>query len=339
MKISSIPANFECAFSDLTYKITEVDPQQSVEVTVLGQSAADVLGVKHFCGQSEYSVNISGYMQRQMDVVPYYRTASGFNFTAGRTAIGRIAVGNTTTDQRVFSAGVKTKIAAEMLSDAPVDQSIAVNEIDEYSFFGENAYIVGYYFYLTKGTGIRELAYGNLGRGNNQMIYYTHAMNDVVKWAAKSSTLKSVEAYDHLEVWMEARSKLTLVRRYAIRPVSDKSVRLCWVNPYGAIDYYTFTRQDGERIVTNRRQIYNTEGYRTYDAATQRFKTLRSEYVNAETVSWLASIMAAPRVWIAEGAVFTPVDVAGGEVVVSEGAPSYFTLAIRERKKLAYQNF
>lgn len=48
----------------------------------------------------------------------------------------------------------------------------------------------------------------------------------------------------------------------------------------------------------------------------------RNEYMNAASVSWLAGIMAAPRVWIAAGTVYTPVDVVGGDVIVQGGKQS-----------------
>ena len=336
MKISSTPANYSGAFSDLVYKVTEAVPDEVVEVSVVGEQSTDVLGIKRYRGQSEYTVNISNYVKRRLSVTPHYRASNAAYIPQGRLAKSSIRIGSLASGQRSFIPGVKAGIQYELLSDSPFDHSLAPGEIDELSFIGSSSKIIFLYGFLTRGDHVHDSVFSLAG------LYETLSFILNADWIAneaKNIGLGGLENYTHLEVNAEKNSKLVPIRRYELKSRNRNSVRMCWVNPYGALDYYTFTKTHGETITADKKQFYTAEGYRSYEAYSERFLSLESGYENAETLMWLSDILCAPRVWMYEDKVFKEVDVVTNSLSASGDRPASVRLTVREKKKTIHQSF
>lgn len=337
MNISSIPENYSGAFSDLIYNVTGAAPQQIVEVTILGELSTDVLGMKRYRGESGYAVNISNYVRRAFAEPQPYFSKLCTAYSAGRTVKARISVGAELSAQRTFLAGHKSAVRNQLLSDAPFDLAIAPGQTDDLSFVGSTSNPFFLYGFLTRGGGVKEMVFslGALGEIVSFQINAAHVADN-----ARHSALGSMEAYTHLQIDAEIGSKLVPVRRYEIRPAAGDAVRLCWVNAYGALDYYTFVRTGAESLVLDRRKIYAAAGYKSYDAHSDRLIVVESAYESAATVMWLAGVIGSPRVWICEGeGVFTEVDVVTDSIAASVAAPSAVRLTLRAKKRVDYQSF
>ena len=332
-----MPENYAGAFSDLIYKITDAAPQQIVEVAVFGELPSDVLGMKRFCGQGEYEVNISNYVRRAFgEPVPYFNRLCT-SYSAGRSVGAQISVDGVVSPRRTFLPGTKSAVENRLLSDAPTELTIAPGQTDDLSFAASSSAPFFIYGFLTRGSDVKEMVFSlaTLGEGVSFQINADHIADQ-----ARSLTPAGLEAYTHLEIEAEIGGELRPVRRYAIGPRVNGAVRLCWVNEYGALDYYTFVRTGTESIAFDRQKIYAAAGYRSYDVHADRTMVVESGYESAETVMWLAGIAGSPRVWIYEGeGAFTEVDVVTDGIAASVSQPSAVRLILRRKKRVDYQSF
>ncbi len=292
--------------------------------------------MKRFRGQRGYEVNISNYVRRAVaEPVPYF-TPLCASYSAGRTVRARIGVNGEVSQPRTFLAGTKGAVRDQLLSDAPLDLPTAPGQTDELSFVGSANDPFFIYGFLTRGNDVKEMVFslGALGE-----VVSFHVNIDHVADQARHSTLGSLDAYTHLEIDAEIGSVLKPVRRYEIGPRMNDAVRLCWVNAYGALDYYTFARAGAESLAFDRRKIYSSAGYKSYDVYADRLTVVESGYESAETVMWLAGIAGSPRVWICESAgVFTEVDVITDSVAASVARPSAVRLVLRRKKRTEFQS-
>lgn len=337
MNISFIPENYSGAFSDLIYRIEGAVPQQTVEVAVIGELSTDLLGVRRYRGQRDYEVNISNYVRRAVgEPAPYFNNLC-VAYSAGRTVNARIRVDGVASEPRTFLAGRKGAGCGQLLSDAPFDLTIAPGQTDDLSFVNGTSQPFFIYGFLTRGSGVKDMVFslGSLGEVVSYQINADHVADN-----ARHLSLGGLEAYTHLEIEAEVEGVLRPVRRYAIRPRMNDAVRLCWVNAYGALDYYTFARTGMESLAFDRRKIYASGGYQSYDVHADRLTVVESGYESAGTVMWLAGIVGSPRVWICEGAgVFTEVDVVTDSVDAPVDRPSAVKLVLRAKKREEYQSF
>lgn len=338
MKISTTPANYTGAFSEVIYTITEAEPDQILEVQILGDTTSDIIGIKRFTGQSEYNVNISNYIRRRMNAKPVAYGFSTAYLAEGRLAKARIKVGTTISLQRTFTSGYKGSAQNVIMSDAPFDQCLAPGEIDEASIIGISGKQIFMYAFLTKeGTDIYEHALAMGGMTDSAMSFQINA-NEVVS-KAQSLSLGSIDQYTHLELCLETNSVLKPFRRYALLPKNNNSVRMCWVNPYGALDYYTFGKTETQSIVAKRKKIYSADGYKCFGSYSEKYITVESEYENAETIMWLSSIICSPRAWIYADGAFAEVDIVTENISSGSTAPGSVKLTLREKVRKNYQNF
>ncbi len=337
MNISSIPENYAGAFSDLIYRITDAAPQQIVEVTVFGELSTDVLGMKRFRGQREYDVNVSNYIRRAFGEPQPYFSHLCTSYSGGRAIRAKIGVDGVMSPARTFLAGTKGAVRNQLLSDAPFDLAIAPGQTDDLSFVGSAADPFFIYGFLTRGSDVKEMVFslGALGEVVSFQINAAHIEDE-----ARHLTLGSMEAYTHLEIDAEIGSVLRPVRRYEIGPRVNDVVRLCWVNAYGALDYYTFARTGAESLSFERQKIYAAAGYKSFDVHADRIMVVESGYESAETVMWLAGIVGSPRVWVCgEAGEFTEVDVMTDGVAAAVSQPSSVRLVLRDRERVGYQSF
>lgn len=318
MQIISMPDNYQGAFSELIYTISEADPTQTVEVTILGEKDNDVMGIKRFRGNDRFTVNISNYMRRRAAVTPQTIAGCVATFVPERIVAGRIKVVGTVSPLRLFTSGVKSASELAPLSDKPVIAQLAAGEKDEIAMIVPSGKKVIFKGLLTTAAGIRKEVFTNTVTGNGQMVV---------------QLIDSTEE-GTLEVYIDG----VLLQTYEIEGGRQNTVRLCWVNPYGAIDYYTFALCNAETLVAEKSRIYTESGYKVYDSAAQKVFTLQSEYENTHTMKWLEQILGSPKIWIACPDGYISVDVITDKMKISRMAPSSLRLEVRESMKTQFQN-
>lgn len=327
-----MPDNYQGAFSDLIYTVAGADPMQTVEVVVLGEQDGDVLGLKRFRGHGEFSVNISNYMRRRAAVAPQTAAGCAAVFAPERTVAGRIKVGGTIAPLRLFTAGVRTGTELAPLSDRPAAAQLAAGEKDEIAVIVAAGRQVVFRGMFVSTAGVRKEAFANSLTGNGKIVTQSIDMDFL---ETKARALGCFDDLGSIEICLDD----VLLRKYEFTGVRQNTVRLCWMNPYGAVDYYTFALCNAETLVAEKSRIYTESGYKVYDSAAQKVFTLQSEYENTATMKWLAQILGSPKVWVAQDGGFTPVDVITDSMQISRMNPSSLRLEVRESMKTSFQNF
>lgn len=291
MIISSQPADYSPAYNDLIYTLAQADPNQAIEVEILGgPTITDVLGVKRLSGQSSYEVNIAPYLRTVFDPRP--RWTAGF--LDGQPAgllwmYGGIRAGSLSSTFQWYLPGVKTKKWAEVLSDSPMEHTIAPGECVEIAVDFRRFSL--HYDYIKSMGGVYEPYPATLDCETRRFIC------------------------------VDGRPK--------------GAVRLCWQNPYGAMDYHTFYKSDKQFASERRlaRDAYGANVACMVDSAI--FTTLHSDWESADNLAWLAQIITSPRVWICEGSAFRRVDVVTDTTApLTDAAPDRLEITICERRKI-----
>lgn len=332
-----MPENYQGAYADLLYGISDANPQQPVEVAVYGESAARPVGVKRLRGQAEYTVNIAPYMRRQLDPVPQYMPRCVVYNPEGRVAEGQITVGTETTAIRCFTAGIKGARMMELMSEAPLEQSIAPGETDELSVIAPFDEPTFFYGYLYTEDNSEEFVFSRAALGTGKPFCLAVNMDEVAQWAAVSGRQGSLEGYAQLVVCLERNGVVSPVRRYRLRRPDGRTMRLCWVNPLGGIDFYTFAVCAKTTVTAEKSRAYTRDGFTVYGSHGRTEWELRSQYEGHTEAEWLAGVIASPRVWICRGQSFVPADVVTDRIEFSAAAPVSITIRVRESKSVTYQ--
>jgi hypothetical protein len=114
------------------------------------------------------------------------------------------------------------------------------------------------------------------------------------------------------------------------------ALRLCWLNPYGAYDYYTFNHADGGQVEAAKALAFNSRGTVVCDSEVKTYTALESEPESRDVIRWLAQVIASPRVFACEGSAFRPVEVAADNVELTDKMPSKLRIRICERQTINY---
>lgn len=126
---------------------------------------------------------------------------------------------------------------------------------------------------------------------------------------------------------------------YRIEPREPGSVRLCWFNRMGGLDYHTFGRPDTGYLEASREAFLNHDGYAAASVRLADRTELSSGYLPRLWMEGLALIPASPRVWRVEEEGFVPTDVFPLSHAFRNGVPGTITLTVRDRTPRLSQNF
>jgi hypothetical protein len=314
MIIASTPQNGQGAGGDLLYTIAEADAATPLTVEILGGPAANVVvGTKRFRGQSGYEVNIAPYIRRAIDVKPPAETTPGVYESPGFYTAGALRIDGVLSPTTIFTAGVKTPVMTKTLSEGPMEQAIAVGEIDYLSVA------------VTRGTMVTYNEVPRAGAPPRPVVatkdcVYTYVFN----------TAANLKKGDKVELLYAGAGGAYRARTYHIVERAPNSVRMCWLNPCGGLDSYTFSRDDTERLAVRKNRAKTARGTETFGSSAETLIALRSEWESIDTLRWLMQIIASPRVWISEGGVFRPVDVVTESTTLTAVAPGRLEITVRD---------
>ena len=237
----------------------------------------------------------------------------------------------------------------ELLTNAPLTQTINMDDYgtmamlmmeDVYSASNpNNPYKIKFQGVKNDGTTITDHnliidanngAYPAINQGNvsNKMLFFGCGPAQLRRtWSAFSSNIYDISHYT-LKVEDIAGNNLSKTYRYNINcstitlsQISRKKkgyepIRICWLNQYGAWDYYTFTMKSIRTIRTKGSQFRPLSGQwnkRIYTPSTFSGgkKTLRvnarevikmnTDFIDEENSTWLEELVTSPEIYILKG--------------------------------------
>lgn len=88
--------------------------------------------------------------------------------------------------------------------------------------------------------------------------------------------------------------------RYVFRPMGLNGVRLCWINKYGALDFWNFDHLREENIAVQTEKIYTKDGYVPIAMQKEKQITIETKELPKAALEALSYILCSPAVWMAD---------------------------------------
>ncbi len=319
MNIISAPQNGQGAYGDLIYEIAGNDPLQAIETIIAGgPEGTDIVAIKSFAGQSQYEVNIAPYMRRHLNVEPCLPSANIYSLPNSCTKGRGVFIGGPVTDTLIFTAGVLSKPEGKPLTGAPLKHKIGYGEMD------------AVFHLLRPGNSISFEIYVDDSR---YAIYSVNSPSDGIH----SPKIVMPEFGTKMYVRSITRGVAEKIREYTVVPRGPRAIRLCWLNPYGALDFYTFERTDGSHVAASKSRAYTIGGHEVYESTAEVLTGMQSDHEDADTLNWLAQIINSPRVWVCESDGFRRVDVVTDRVAIPVTVPARLEFTIRDVKRSIFR--
>lgn len=315
MEIYREPADYQAVGDEVIYGITGADPAKTVEVEIRTGNDRKTIGIKRFCGENQYLVNVAGYLRASVRAEPVATGNTRITTAASRCVETEIAVGALASQQTIITAGSKNAPLFQRLSDAPQRTFIAPGECDEIAWIAPQAEaVVQIRFGAFTGTDL-EIVLDSFVCGDAMTVLCVDA-DDLAQRVTQTGRVWADFSTIHVSVALDGET--AVYQQYLIQKSRPENVRICWVNQYGAVDYHTFHGCEKERFDIEKNRMQGPQGIEILSSEGQTKCSLVSDYEPRAVMRWLAGVVAAPNVWIARENVFQPVDVVTEQVIVHD---------------------
>lgn len=322
MTIKTIPENNSGALAPLIYEISGADTENIVTVEITDERGTKTIGEKKLHGETSYTVNAANYMARQITVKPVSDKWRGFGKAGERSTVSRIRIDNELSPATQITGGTEICKECRLLSNASGIPKLAPGEKDEMAFIAPGKTI----------TAQALLSGNNIGKKIDLGTIQCEEGVYVLIVDSDNMRQEGLDGFTYMEITISDNNTIIARRKYEIAHVSPKAVRLCWQNPYGQIDYHTFTMIE-KRIEADKTKTYLADGYNTAGISLETTYYITSDCEPRETIQWLAEILKSPKVWMAGNGGFIRMDVLTDNAVVAGDAPGAISLAIRQAER------
>ncbi len=334
MDITQSPKTYASAYAEALFTLSAA-AGEVLEIDLLDNATQAVLGRKRLSGQTSYTVNVAPYAQRLLEVAPLRGAAIGFLKPDKRTAAVALRCG-TKKGTATLCAGIEASPNFRDLSKQASGQPVSKNHTEEIALLMDDTMIYAEAV-LTNSLGSKRL---RLCQNNRMMglnvLYLPMAELDLKLYNAGWGRLGDFHTLA-VQVLSEFEDLLA-ERTYRIVPEQSRAQRLCWWNRYGQIDYGTFLQSSSKRLRVDKQNVYTAGGYKTVGCSAETRTTLVSDFLNEESLAWLGEVIAAPRVWVDDGAIFTPVQVLSEEVFTDSEKLSRLEVVVSPLQKTVFQH-
>ncbi len=323
------PAPCQSMFRPACFTLEDM-PAGSVDVTIHSVQAIEPLGVKRVYRDSGgyATVNVAPYARRLWKPAPLVGLGAGIHAAAGRHVACWITGGGVASRTVSLTGGSCDAQQNRLLSAAPATVTIAPGERDEMSV-ASGDWVSPVVTFRHGGA-----TYNDTSMGQRSAEGMVTAVVDADAVARRFAAMTGAPAADLAEFTVRLRleqagyTNRVIERRYVVDRTVRPSRRLAWVNRYGAIDYHTFPLAAGFRSQGSRTRIETPAGGRTVATAAVQSLRLLSEPCGEADAEWLSEIFSSPAVWMVDGASFSEVEVAAGEVVCSPLQPTLVEVVV-----------
>lgn len=300
-----LPDNYSSAFTGALYKVTSAESTAPYVVEVVNSDAGETLGIRRVQYTNNNTLNIGRYLSRALSPRPIVGT-SGFTVPEGRDVGVRLMVGDTLTDERRFTSSL-TSLSGNRLLSALTERTISAGQTDEIALFAEAGSVVIGVEFGGEVEAKRLALYSHSGG----LLCYTLEVDKVLALTDNSSLRD-------FRVLVSVGGEHVASIHYLLRQPSAHNVRLAWLNPYGAIDHYTF-HSLGQLLRTNKERIVGADGVRVVRSEGRWEEVLSSGYLPGAVARVLASLLTSPKVWRIDGDEVVALDVTDESMTISDG--------------------
>lgn len=324
MNIVKFPTLYASAFQEAICRISAT-PDELVEVDLFDHAGESVIGRRRFSGATSYDVNLANCAQGQLDIQPLTTYQCAFAVPEGRAVNVTVGVGSLR-QTTVLTGGSRPCFFYEKLSQSPDRLEISTDQCDEIAVIAGGGTIRAEVLVDKPAERSVELATKSNAQG---LLVFALNMPDLVT-KLKAAGKNTIEPGEYMKIRISDGDGYVLAEQeYRIVAPLKESLRMCWWNALGQIDYFTMRRVLEEQYDLKKERILAPDGYKTTECRRERMMRIVSDFVPSDRIEWLSEIAAAPRVWILENKNFIRVDVIDQSVKLSGMDPVQIDLTIR----------
>lgn len=327
------PKDFSPGLREAIYRIIPSGSGE-VKVSILDEKG-NVMGVKRFPGEGEHSVNVSPYMRAMADIAPCELQECGIIAVPGRMLTSKIEVEGSVW-ATPHSAGICEIRNEGEMTDAPKARRIAHGEQDEIQILAESGRISAEISLRGNDGGEVRLEIGSASYVNDQIavvIVNTEHISTLLK-----ATGRQLKEFKSFTVAVSNNGIVKHEVHYTLMPHKCNSSRLCWWNKYGAVDYFTFENTGDSCYKISKRAAVIDGKRRTTVATREKYTEIAAGFSCKERNEWVAQAAGSPKVWLAEGGEFIPVEIVSDKITTGSDSANSIGLTIRYSGIETFQN-
>lgn len=331
---SEIPAYYSSVFGALAYKINNIDVRLDSDIEIYTTARQDPIGVKRIPAGSTGEVDISGYMRRSISPKPFPVDRMGLFQDTGRYVTAGVSCQGVMSPIRTYTGSRRRMYEFEMLSALPQKRTIAWDENDEVSFLvPDSSLTYSISLYGTKNYVIESPEY-IASRG---VVTMTVGMPSV-EASVRAAGMKP-EEFTRMKVCVMNVGREIGQVGYEICKRPSGSVRLCWFNALGGLDYHSFDVVLAETLSVTKQTVLGNEGYLPASIRCGKYTELHSGYLPRVWMEGVAGLLSSPRVWQVDEDSFIPVDVLSQGTAIYHDRLNSLSFTIRNKIPSICQNF
>lgn len=327
----SLPDNYSSAYTGAKYSVVTASDSQPYIVEVIDSQRNETLGFRRVQYMNNNCINIARYLSRVLNPQPL-PPESVWVVPEGRTVEAQLLIDNELSESRIFTASLSNLTTNKLLSSL-THRSVTPEDKDEVSFFAlAGQMMVAVSFGVDSPTRQMVSVYKHSGG----LISYCLDVCGLLKMADKPDEVRNFWLYFSLD------GNMIACLRYSVIPATNQSVRLGWLNPYGAVDYHTF-RSLGKLLRTEKDRVVSGSSVQRVSTVRSTYsweEVLSSGYLPMQSATAMSTLFSSPRVWRIEDGVAQLVDVTEEMVTVSdEEQLSALRFSVREAEPHQTQFF
>ncbi len=338
MYFDKIPQGTPGAGADIIVSLAGCDPELVTEVRIMKDG--ELLGIKRFAGEEAYDINAACYLRDTVGPAPLISDIGGFHDHTPRLPHFSVVASqyrgedDGPAEEAAWVDSGPVYYTAGWDADCPPDTGLTsiedhyemtTGETMEFSFISGPRTFSGSVV-LTAPDYSYLVSFINSSAAERAMYTFNLVpakIEDIVGEAIDETMEMAVKVtYSYSEVVLEKTVK--------VRDRHTGQVRLCWLNRYGALDYYTFSAVRTEGLTVDKSRVLSGESYRVADFETGRTMTVQTPYRTPAYIARIATVIASPRVWRIEDNRATEVDILTDRVELGHDGPQRLVLTFRE---------
>lgn len=321
MVIINSPSPYSPAFREIPYTVGLDEAERGGEITILDTTGSRSVGVKRAATAPQFTLDTGDHTRSGIDLRPLAVQPSGIVATPEREFRSGIAAGSLLC-VTPHTAGVVEAGLDRVLTDA-LERSLGPDEQDEIGWVASPGPVSARALFSGPCGGI-ELFLGRHEAPAARMVALV--LNGAHLADRLAEKRRAWRDFDEMTVEIHANFARIAVVRYTLRPACAAGARLCWWNRLGGIDHHRFEEYRRRGVAIERSAVSLAGGIRTIDSRLRRTGQLVTTGADPAAAERIAAAAAAPRVWLIEADLFTPVEIVDRQIALRDERPAEISL-------------
>ena len=331
---TNTPDDFASVFEPLSYSVSNTQ-NKTLSAEILTSDSNSPIGIKRIPAANTASFNIAAYLRRQIKPSPFSSNAFGLFSDKGRFVSVVVKCDSAISPVRTFTGATSSLHENTLLSDISSRRSISWKDNGEISLLVPDSSL----HYSIKLSGSKSLSFSSseyiASRGIVSLCISMSMLHEqLIKKGFDPNN------YSSMSVEISNPLKSLAVISYDINPLAtDSDTRLCWLNKFGALDYFSFSNPLDSAISVTKDRFLNHDGFSIASISASTLYRVSSGFLPAKLFAAVAYIISSPKVWMVQNSMFIPVDITSDNLHFSPLSANSVDFTFRPAKPNVCQNF